>query len=169
MGHPAFLFPQIGSRAGAKDPRGPNEQKLRHPRAAQGHVANPGQGPGQRAERNRLSVESIFKDLHSCPVDKSPKVLARGGSARSLFSLARLSQACKDQQAARVDLKAPECPCLSSGSDPGAQQRVHFQIIITTIACPPRVQTFGCTSKYSRTKDPKRRLMPLVPEEWNLP
>lgn len=78
-------------------------------------------------------MESIFKDLHSCPVDKSPKVLAQGGSASFMFSLALISQACKAQQAASVGFKAPEYPCLSSGSDPRAQKCVRFKIIITIV------------------------------------
>lgn len=39
--------------------------------------------------KGHKETESI-KDLHSCPVDKTPQAPAQGGSASSLFSLALL-------------------------------------------------------------------------------
>lgn len=100
-------------------------------------------------------MESI-KDLHSCLVDKTPKALAQGGSASSLFTLAVFCRACKAPQAVGVDFKAPGYPCLSSGSDPGAQQCVHFKITMTA-AIFSEMQTLASTSKYSRAKYPKRK------------
>lgn len=47
-------------------------------------------------------------------------------------------------------------PCLSSGSDPGAQQCVHFKTTITT-AISGETRTLESTSKYSRTKHSERK------------
>lgn len=86
---------------------------------------------------------------------KPPKHWPREG-APALFSLALFSRACRAPRP-RVWVSSPlGAPCLSSGSDPGAQQCVHFKTTITT-AISGETRTLESTSKYSRTKHSERK------------